>query len=412
MNIVFVDDDAQVLEGLRRMLFGRRDVWAMRFFTEPSAALSAIEQLPADLVVSDLQMPDMDGTVFLEQVHKMLPEAIRYMLTGVLDHPLLGRAIRCSHQVIAKPCNPRELCEAIRRAGAIRERLNVLKQTRIVQGLDSLPVMPDAHQKAMDLLCSPNASPRRLGQIIAEDVGLSAYLIQIANSPYFGRPGRVHDPIGATLLLGVKTVEAVLLSEGLFKRIDPVLIDAFGISGLQSHGLRVSLLVRKICVDLQFSTEQTDAAATAGILHDAGKIVLISSATESFVCSLAESRTGGQPLYRVEQDHLGISHAELAGAMLQLWAMPASIIEAVACHHCPDEAIMTLGEKMVPTLADVVGIADAIDHSWCSSMTDGATPVFDAERLQKLCLTDHYLQWRHHHHQMQQKEAIYDCCAA
>lgn len=412
MNIVFVDDDAQVLEGLRRMLFGRRDVWAMRFFSSPSAALSALEQTPADLVVSDLQMPEMDGMAFLEQVRKRLPEAIRYVLTGVLDHPLLGHAIRCSHQVIAKPCHPRELCEAISRAGAIRERLKVLKNTRIIQGLDSLPVMPDAHQKALDLLCSPKASPRRLGQIIAEDVGLSAYLVQIANSPYFGRPGRVHDPIGATLLLGVKTVEAILLSEGLFKRIDPGLIEAFGIPALQSHCLRVSMLARKICMDLQFSTEQTDAAATAGILHDAGKIVLISSAAESFRRVLAESRAGGQPLYRVEQDHLGISHAELVGAMLQLWAMPAPIIEATACHHCPDEAIMTLGEKMNPTLADVVGIADAIDHSWCSSMADGATSAFDIERLRKLRLTEPYPLWRQYHHQMQQKEAIYEYCAA
>lgn len=412
MNIVFVDDDTQVLEGLRRMLFGRRDVWAMRFFSNPAEALSSVEQTPADLVVSDLQMPEMDGTVFLEQVRKRLPQAIRYVLTGVLDHPLLGRAMRCSHQVIAKPCNPRELCEGISRAGAIRERLNVLKNSRIVQGLDSLPVMPDAHQKALDLLCSPKASPRRLGQIIAEDVGLSAYLVQIANSPYFGRPGRVHDPIGATLLLGIKTVEAILLSEGLFKRIDPALIDAFGISGLQSHCLRVSMLARKICVDLQFGIEQTDAAATAGILHDAGKIVLISSATESFKRILAASRAGGQPLYQVEQDHLGISHAELAGAMLQLWALPAPIIEATACHHCPGEAIMVLGEKMVPTLADVVGIADAIDHSWCSSMADGATPVFDVERLRKLRLIEHYTQWHQHHHQMQQKEAVCDYCAA
>jgi len=412
MNIVFVDDDAQVLEGLRRMLFGRRDVWAMRFFSDPRAALSAIEQTPADLVVSDLQMPAMDGTVFLEHVRKLLPEAIRYVLTGVLDHPLLGRAIRCSHQVIAKPCNPRELCEAISRAGAIRERLKALKQTRIVQGLDSLPVMPDTHQKALDLLCSPKASPRRLGQIIAEDVGLSAHLVQIANSPYFGRPGRVHDPIGATLLLGVKTVEAILLSEGLFKRIDPKLIDIFGIAGLQSHCLRVSMLARKMCMDLQFSIEQTDAAATAGILHDAGKIVLISSAPESFVRVLAESRTGGQPLYRVEQDCLGISHAELAGAMLQLWAMPASIIEAVACHHCPDEAITTLDERVIPTLADVVGIADAIDHSWSSSMADGATPDVGVQRLKKLRLLDYYPQWQEHHHQMQQKEAICDYCVA
>ncbi len=412
MNIVFVDDDAQVLEGLRRMLFGRRDQWQMRFFTDPAAAIAAMAAAPADLIVSDLQMPAMDGVAFLEQVRTLLPESIRYMLTGVLDHPLLGRAIRCSHQVIAKPCNPKLLCEAIGRAAAIRQRLAVLRTSTIFSGLDSLPVMPETHQKALDLLNSPKASPRALGQLIAEDVGLSAHLVQTANSPYFGRPGRIHDPVGAVLLLGIRTVEAMLLSEGLFKQLAPELVVQFGVTGLQMHCTRVSMLTRKICTDLQLPAEQADIAATAGILHDAGKIVLIASAAEPFNAALRQSRMRQCPLYAAEHEGLGISHAELAGAMLQLWAMPAPIIEATACHHCPAESVNILSEKPTPTPADVVCIADAIDHTLCSGLSDGTTPTAEPQRLAHFGLAEHYEQWQEYHHQVQKKEHIGEYCCA
>ncbi len=113
MRLVFVDDDIQVLEGLRRMLFGRRDIWSMQFFCDPHEALRAIDEEPADLVVSDLQMPGMDGAALLEQVRQRHPRTIRYVLTGVLDHPLLACAISHAHQVLANHCRNHQLFEAI-----------------------------------------------------------------------------------------------------------------------------------------------------------------------------------------------------------------------------------------------------------------------------------------------------------
>lgn len=397
MRIVFVDDDNQVLEGLRRMLFGRRDVWTMRFISDPNAALAALAEEPAELVVSDLQMPVMDGAAFLEQVRSRFPETIRYVLTGVLDHPLLGRTMRCAHQVIAKPCRPNLLCEVIERAETIILRLQELKKVAMFSGLDRLPVMPESHQKVLDMLGSPNASPRRLGQLVAENVGMSARIVQLANSAYFGRPGRIHDPVQAVLFLGVKTVEAMVLTEGIFARLDPALVKAFGVSALQAHCLRVSMLARKICTDLQFSVEQTEAASTAGILHDAGKIVLVSQMTKVYEEAIHRSRMQERPLYDIEHELIGISHAELAGAMLQLWAIPAEIIEAAACHHHPSDAVSNLACPNAPTLADVICLADMIDHRFSSGLGDGASPVGDPAWLERLGLTEAVEHWTEQH---------------
>lgn len=408
MRIVFVDDDSQVLEGLRRMLFGRRDVWQMRFFTDPQAALVSLQEEPAELVVSDLQMPGMDGVAFLEQVRKNYSESIRYVLTGVLDHPQLGQAMRCAHQVIAKPCRPNLLCEVIERAKTIKDRLSAIKRVSLFSGLNDLPVMPESHQKVLDMLASPTASPRRLGQLVAEDVGMSARIVQLANSAWFGRSGSVHDPIQAVLFLGVKTVEAMVLTEGIFACLCPELVQEFGVSGLQAHCLRVGILARKISTDLQFSNDQIEAASTAGILHDSGKIVLISKMKDVFAQVLTRSRTEGRALYEIEQEMVGISHAELAGAMLQLWAMPAEIIEAIACHHQPSEAAVSFRISPEANLADVICLADAIDHCFCSNGADGVSPVIDQERLAYLGLTETAENWIQQHIEIYMKELCYD----
>lgn len=384
MRLIFVDDDPQVLEGLRRMLFGRRDLWQMRFFTDPSEALAEIAENPADMVISDLQMPHMDGADLMEQVRRLYPRTIRYILTGVLDHPRLPYAIHCAHQILTKPCHPRLFIEAVERGVTIKSRLDQLHHLPTFSTLGGLPVMPESHQRVLDSISSPETSLRRIGELVAKDVGMSARLVQLANSAYFGRPRRVYDPIQAVLSLGVKTVEAIVLTEGFFARLDPVLIEMFGAASLQSHCLRVGMLARKLCGEFGLSPEQTEAVSTAGILHDAGKIVLITEMPDVFLEILRLSRTEGRPLHEVEHEQIGLSHAELIGAILQLWAMPAEVIEATAFHHRFEDATRAIGQGSAPTAAAVLWLADAIDHHWCSGAADGASPLQDWQRLSYL----------------------------
>ncbi len=404
MRILFVDDDVEVLEGLRRMLFGRRDSWQMRFLSDARGALDSLRDEPADLVVSDLQMPEVDGVEVLQQVREHYPETIRYVLTGVLDHPRLAQAMRCAHHLVAKPCRPQQMCEDIERAERIVRRMKTIQQSALLSGLDSLPVMPEVHQKVLNRLNASMVSPRQVGQLVCEDVGMAARMVQLANSPYFGRPGRVCDPIQAVVLMGIKAVEAMVLTEGLFACLKPAVVEQFGLPALQQHCLRVGMLARTICADLQAPPEQVEAASTAGILHDAGKLVFVSQMPDLFEQALSRSRTEHWPLCETEQQIAGIDHADLAGAMLQLWAMPVGIIEAAACHHRPAEAMQTARQPDAATLADVICIADAIDHCLCSSGADGATPEIDAERLRLLGLAESCQGWTQRHTQVLDKE--------
>ena len=101
-RILFVDDDCNVLNGLRRMLHGMRGQWKMEFVTRASDALTVMEGSQYDVVISDLRMPDMDGIAFLETVREKYPDVIRFMLSGYMDRPLQTRAARCVHQFISQ----------------------------------------------------------------------------------------------------------------------------------------------------------------------------------------------------------------------------------------------------------------------------------------------------------------------
>ena len=103
-RILFVDDDHSVLEGLRRMLHKMRGEWKMEFVARTSDAMKVMKNSRYDIVISDLRMPSTDGVQFLEEVREKYPDTTRFMLSGYSEQPLQGRAARCVHQFISKPC--------------------------------------------------------------------------------------------------------------------------------------------------------------------------------------------------------------------------------------------------------------------------------------------------------------------
>ena len=115
-QIIFVDDDEKVLEGLKRGLRSKRAAWDMSFFLNAHDALQFLEERHVNVVISDMLMPTMNGAEFLEIVRKKWPKTLRMVLSGELSSELVPRARAASHQVLAKPCSSRDLVDEICRA--------------------------------------------------------------------------------------------------------------------------------------------------------------------------------------------------------------------------------------------------------------------------------------------------------
>lgn len=180
-RILFVDDEPQVLSGLRRMLWDMRDRWELHFAGSGPEALALLTELPMDVVVSDARMPGMDGPTFLEEVRRRWPGAARMILSGHSDREYVMRAVKPAHQFLSKPCSPEELKATINRLLGLGEFFKDERMRRAIARLDTLPVLPAVFAELTDELRSPNTSVKTLGDIISRDVGLATGILKLVD---------------------------------------------------------------------------------------------------------------------------------------------------------------------------------------------------------------------------------------
>ena len=141
-RILFVDDEREVLDGLRDALRRYRRVWSMRFVLSGAEALAELEQEPADVIVSDIQMPGMDGAVLLAHVQEIYPATIRLVLSGYANTQIVTRAATVAHRILAKPCSVDELSAVVERSCALHELTGQAELYRVTAGATTLPSRP------------------------------------------------------------------------------------------------------------------------------------------------------------------------------------------------------------------------------------------------------------------------------
>src|SRR5579885_317791 len=112
-RILFVDDEPNVLDGLQRMLRSQRKEWDMVFVGSGAEAIAALSQQVYDVIVTDVRMPEMDGSRLLEYVRQHFPRMVRIVLSGYFEREAALRAAGVAHQYLAKPCDPARLRETI-----------------------------------------------------------------------------------------------------------------------------------------------------------------------------------------------------------------------------------------------------------------------------------------------------------
>ena len=104
-RILFVDDEPNVLEGLKRMLRGKRDEWDLAFAGTGPEALEILQREPLDGTVSDMRLPGMDGPQLLTEVQRRHPLIVRIVLSGQSDQAMILQSVRPAHQYLTKPCD-------------------------------------------------------------------------------------------------------------------------------------------------------------------------------------------------------------------------------------------------------------------------------------------------------------------
>lgn len=381
-RILFVDDNEHVLQGLRRTLRDRRDAWDTEFATGPSEAIAAMERQPFDVVVSDLRMPGMDGPTFMERIRQRFPRTVRIILSGSAGPDEILRSASTSHQFLAKPCDPDLLKTTVDRVCALNDVLHSDAVRTIVSGVDSLPSVPSLFQEVTALAQDPASSLNSVAEVIARDLAMSAAILKLVNSAYFGVPQKIDTVQRAVSLLGLDTIRALVLGTSVFREYrsaDP----AFRVEALWEHSLRVAGFARAIARLERAKPDVVGQTYLAALFHDVGKLILASRDGGRYVGVLARA-AHGERASTVEQEVYGATHAEVGAYLLGLWNFPDAVVRAVAFHHRPGEACVGSASSTV-----WVHVADAI----AAAETPAVRGHLDTSFLEQQGLTGKLLGW-------------------
>jgi HD-like signal output (HDOD) protein len=387
-RILFVEDNPVLLQMYATMLEDERDHWEVLTTNDGPQALQMMALAPFDVVVSDILVPGMDGTDFINTVRTRYPSSSRIILSSVNDQETVARCLNMIHQFLAKPFDVNMFKATLARICGLDAYLKDEKLKALVGQLGTLPSFPSLYLEIMEELGSPDYSIESIAAIIAKDPAMTAKMLQIVNSAAVGLARKVSSPFEAVEFLGGNTVRSLVLSAHIFSCFERTNLKGFSINQLWSHAMGSGMLAYMIMRLERAATADAEDAYTAGVLHDVGKLMLANSLPEQFQRALALAAERKVSLHEAELEVFGATHAGAAAYLLGLWGLPTAIVEAVAFHHTPRRSdTRTFG----PLTA--VHVADVLDHE-LKSETSEQPAQLDADYLAAIGVQYRLGTWR------------------
>lgn len=329
-GLLCVDDESRVLDALRRLLHRETRTWPVRYASSGREALALLAAEPADVVLTDMRMPEMDGAALLLHVSHQDPGVFRVVLSGQTDTAAAARAVPVAHQFLTKPCDRAVITRLMERASALRALLPDPALRALVGGVTQLPPVGREYAALHATAAGPGATAGALARCFARDPALLAKLLQLVNSGFFAPAApvtRVHE---ATLRLGPDLLHTLVCVNRVF------------VPGTVGEGeaevcevCRGGVAVGRVARALAGGGEAGEDAYTAALLRDVGTLIIADRLPERHQAHLAEARASGRPLFRCEEADLGVGHGEIGAFLLGLWGLPAVIVDVAAHHHMP-----------------------------------------------------------------------------
>jgi len=340
--VLFVDDDPKILAGLRRSLRSFRNEWEMEFAEGGEAALEQCARTAFDAVVSDARMPGMEGPALLGKLRDLYPDSARVILSGQCSRASVLDCVAVAHQFLNKPCAPETLASALR---AVFQMRDAFQDKTKRETLSRVQWLPSPSRLWTELAAEPaTATVSDWAAIIGRDVGMSAKVVQLASSGFFGSPQHVGSAAEAVRFLGLETVDLVFAkrADGV-PEADPRRDEA--LERLNEHSLAVAAAARRIAESLTNDRERIGDAHLAGLLHEMGALALYG----------ADGPCEGPAWWGADRVSGEDSGPDPGGYLAALWGLPDPVVQAIAFHRVPRQY---QGEPLVPLTA--VHVANAL----------------------------------------------------
>ncbi|VAW96797.1 Predicted signal transduction protein [hydrothermal vent metagenome] len=250
----------------------------------------------------------------------------------------------------------------------------------LVTGVVRLVSLPEVCLRVTEMLEDPGTTATDLGHVISRDTGLTARLLKIVNSAYYGFSARIETVTRAVTIIGLRELRGLVLAASAIEAFSKIPSDLLNMAYFWRHSVYcgvIAQLLAKRCNVLH-----SERLFVAGLLHDIGKLIICHKLTDKAELVIKTCQETGECDFIVEQRILGFDHAEVGSELLREWRMPDSLRDSVAFHHNPELAEDTILDVCMIHIANCLtgmaeqeieqqgGIQEISDYAWKISGLD------------------------------------------
>lgn len=353
-SILFVDDERQILRALYRLFFG--SAYTIYLAESGEQALAILEKEEIGIIITDMRMPHMDGYQLLKTVKEKHPTVLRLILSGYADEDIVFKALskNLAKLYLFKPWDNNELRSVIDKLFETGKTLKDKRILDIINNIEHVPMKMNTYNRLSNLI-SQDSDMKDIAAVIEEDPGIAAKVLHIANSAYYGaKTGSISQ---ATIYLGLINIRNIVLTASVFEKLVTKKEISKHVRLLYDHACLCNryfiILYEKL-----LRKNLPDIYSSSGLLHDLGKVILMSNFTKEYI-DILETMVNhdDRNLIDIEMQMFSATHQDIGGYLLDWWELPYPIVETVLFHHTP------LNDNVIDKeLVSVVHIADYI--SW------------------------------------------------
>jgi HD-like signal output (HDOD) protein len=336
-----------------------------------------------------MRMPGMNGAELLDEVKRRHPKTIRIVLSGHADTDLLLTCVNSTHQYLSKPCDSQAIKATVQRACGLENAAENERLKQLVGQMARLPSLPSLYVQMVEELNDSSATIEHIGEIVSQDMAMTAQFLKLVNSVYFGLSRPVSNPSEAALYLGIDTIKALVLSIHTFSQFEDLISCGFNLEALMHHSLRTAGRAGRIA-KLEGSTPKiVNECFVGGMLHDIGKLLMAANFPKDYDQVTRLVGKEGLSHCAAEKEIFGVNHASVGGYLLGLWGLPVPVVEAIALHHCPRQTTSPAFGALT-----AVHAANVFEHERAAGSHPAADNELDGLYLAALGLTHRLAAWR------------------
>lgn len=206
------------------------------------------------------------------------------------------------------------------------------KVDELFKSVKTLPTLPPVVQKVLSSINDPKVGAKQLAEIITSDQAITARVLKLVNSSFFGLRGKVSNIHHAVTLLGFSTIRQILLGVSICKNFKGLnVLDKFSGESFWMHSIATAILSRNLSkLDIKV---EPDIAYTVGLIHDIGKLLFLQYHEEDFIKALLKAKGENKPLYEAEKEVFEVDHCDVGNWLLKKWGLPRESRRALKNHH-------------------------------------------------------------------------------